>query len=133
MGSAFVTIVTGAVRTQQFIVRLSSPNLKQQNRGIGEAICQTIASNAQQPMILYATSRKGMNLGIKVASSDTQIEYHKLDITDPVSIDNLANLIKKAHGGCDVIINNAGINVDDQYSPQNVKLTLDTNYRGTLR
>lgn len=114
MSSTFVTVVTGA------------------NRGIGEAICQTIASNAQQPMILYATSRKGMNLGIKATSSDTQIKYPKLDITDSASIDSLASLIQKEHGGCDVLINNAGINVDDQYSPQSVKLTLDTNYRGTL-
>jgi len=83
-------------------------------------------------MILYATSRKGLNLGIKPASSDTQIRYPRLDITDPASIDSLATLIKKEHGGCDVLVNNAGINVDDQYSPQNVKLTLDTNYRGTL-
>ena len=83
-------------------------------------------------MILYATSRKGLNLGIKAVSSDTQIKFSKLDITDIASIDSLASLIKEEHGGCDVLINNAGINIDDQYSPQNVKLTLDTNYRGTL-
>jgi len=114
MGSTFVTIVTGA------------------NRGIGEAICQTIASNTQQPMILYATSRKGTSFGIKAVSNDMEIKYPKLDITDPTSIDSLASLIKQEHGGCDVLINNAGINIDDHYSPQNVKLTLDTNYRGTL-
>jgi len=33
----------------------------------------------------------------------------------------------------DVLINNAGVNFDDDYTPQNVKTTLDTNVRGTLR
>ena len=83
-------------------------------------------------MVLYAASRKGVNFGIKAASNDMQIKYPKLDITDPASIDSLATTIRKEHGGCDVLINNAGINADDQYSPSNVKLTLDTNYRGTL-
>lgn len=83
-------------------------------------------------MILYATSRKGVNLGLKPTSRDTQIRYPKLDITDKASIDNLAENIKTEHGGCDVLINNAGVNLDDKYSPNNVRLTLDTNYRGTL-
>ena len=103
-----------------------------QNRGIGEAICQVLANTAQEPLVLYATSRKGVNLGIKTSSNETQVIYPSLDINDRESIQALANSVKKDHGGCHVLINNAGINLEDQYSPDNVKKTLDTNYRGTL-
>ncbi|KAL9114360.1 MAG: hypothetical protein Q9187_007496, partial [Circinaria calcarea] len=58
--------------------------------------------------------------------------YPKLDIADQSSIRGLADQINKEHNGCDVLINNAGVNLDDEYSAENVKKTLDTNYRGTL-
>ena len=32
-----------------------------------------------------------------------------------------------------MLINNAGVNLDDEYSAKNVKVTLDTNVRSTLQ
>lgn len=63
---------------------------------------------------------------------EIKVKYPKLDIADISSIRGLAKTIKEDHGAIDVLINNAGVNVDDQYSAENVKLTLDTNVRGTL-
>ena len=71
-------------------------------------------------------------MGFKTASK-TQILYPKLDIAEDSSIESLANNIKQEHGTVDVVINNAGVNVDDDYSAKNVKITLDTNVRGTLQ
>ncbi|KAL8826705.1 MAG: hypothetical protein Q9191_003630 [Dirinaria sp. TL-2023a] len=115
MSSPIIAIVTGA------------------NRGIGNAICQSLTRDFKGPLCLYATSRKGEDLGFKPTSPETQIEYPKLDIADTRSIQDLAKTIKTEHDGLDVLINNAGLNLDDQYSPENVKTTLDTNYRGTLK
>ena len=70
-------------------------------------------------------------MGFKIAP-ESQVKYHKLDIADPASIQNLAKSIKRDHEAIDVLINNAGVNLDEDYSPQNVKTTLDTNVRGTL-
>lgn len=106
--------------------------MNNQNRGIGHAICQTLAAEFQDSLVLYATSRKGENLGFKPSSSETQVKYPKLDIGNSSSVNDLAKTIKGEHGGLDVLINNAGVNLDDQYSPENVKTTLNTNYRGTL-
>ncbi|KAL8655631.1 MAG: hypothetical protein Q9226_002963 [Calogaya cf. arnoldii] len=114
MNSPIVAIVTGA------------------NRGIGEAICQVLARTSQEPIILYAASRQGQDLGLTPASSKTTLRYPKLDIADRGSIDSLAKTIQKEHEKFDVLINNAGANLDLDYSPTNVKATLDTNYRGTL-
>ncbi|KAL8736109.1 MAG: hypothetical protein Q9181_002550 [Wetmoreana brouardii] len=86
----------------------------------------------QEPMVLYAASRKGQDLGLKSASAKTQLKYPKLDIADPSSIESFANMVKEEHQKVDVLINNAGVNLDQEYSPANVKATIDTNYRGTL-
>lgn len=83
-------------------------------------------------MVLYATSRKGKDLGLTPASAKTQLRYLKLDISDPGSIESFAKAIREDHEKVDVLINNAGVNLDQEYSPSNVKTTLDTNYRGTL-
>ena len=83
-------------------------------------------------MVLYAASRKGHDLGFKPASSKLQLKYSKLDIADSSSVQSFAKAIQADHTKIDVLINNAGVNLDDRYSPENVKATLDTNYRGTL-
>lgn len=41
-------------------------------------------------------------------------------------------MIQQEHPHVHVLINNAGVNLDQEYSPANVKTTLETNYRGTL-
>ena len=132
MASPIVVIVTGAVWiiSQDFAAAMILNIV--QNRGIGEAICQTLANNFHEPLILYATSRKGVDLRLKPDSSTTQVKYPLLDIADIASIQSLARAIRNDHLGLDVLINNAGVNLDDEYSPANVKKTLDTNYRGTL-
>ena len=65
-------------------------------------------------------------------ASDSQIRYPALDIADLGSIRNLAKAIHQDHEVIDVLINNAGVNLDNDYTPENVKITLDTNVRGTL-
>ena len=82
--------------------------------------------------MLYATSRQGSDLAFKTDLKN-QVIYPKLDIADRSSVENLASSVKEEYGGVDVLINNAGVNVDDEYSPKNVKVTLDTNVRGTLQ
>ena len=84
-------------------------------------------------MILYATSRKGQDLGFIPSSSNTVFRYPRLDIADSSSIQNFAETVKNDSGAVDVLINNAGVNLDPQYSAANAQVTLDVNYRGTLQ
>jgi len=102
-----------------------------QNRGIGEAIAHTLASQSHNSFVLYAASRKGVDMGFET-NSGTQVKYPKLDIADLLSIRGFAKVVKEDHGAVDVLINNAGVNLDDQYSAESVRTTLDTNVRGTL-
>ena len=103
-----------------------------QNRGIGEAIVRSLANHPPHiPLIIYAASRKGVDLGLQ-PSSDVQIRYPTLDIASSTSIQNLFRIVKDEHGVVHGLINNAGVNLDDDYKPENVRKTLDTNVRGTL-
>lgn len=102
------------------------------NRGIGKAICTSLLSHPSLSSVtLYATSRKGEDLGLG-GSSDHEIRYPTLDITSQNSISALVDEIKALNKPVDILINNAGVNLDDQFSASNAKRTLDTNYRGTL-
>jgi carbonyl reductase 1 len=117
MSSPKVIIVTGA------------------NRGIGRAICTTLLSHpslTSHPLTIYATSRQGSNLNIPTSSSNQKIHYPPLDITSTSSIAALTSDLESSHQKVDILINNAGINLDDNFSPSNAEKTLDTNYRGTL-
>ena len=83
--------------------------------------------------MLYAVSRGGVNLDIRPASASVSIEYSSLDLADPSSMTALAARIKKEQGGCDVLINNAGLYyyTQDPTTEQRREM-LDINFRGTL-
>jgi len=87
--------------------------------------------NVNTSLKLYATSRGGENLGIKVGSK-AQVVYPKLDIGKQKSIQELAAMIKGDDKHVNILINNAGLHLDQQYNAENAKTTLDVNYRGTL-
>ena len=86
-----------------------------------------------KPLVLYAVSRSGANLGIESTTSALDVRYKKLSLTDSTSISSLVDLIKRDHGGCDVLINNAAVcYFDENATAAQRKETLDVNYRGTL-
>jgi carbonyl reductase 1 len=119
MDRPFITVISGA------------------NRGIGQAIVQVCAYKQQeQPMVIYAASRGGNNLDLK-HSPNIRIRYPKLDITDTQSIQDLVAEITQEHGGVDVLINNAGLNVTRPASGvrayEDQKKIMDVNFRGTLQ
>jgi carbonyl reductase 1 len=101
-----------------------------QNRGIGLEVCKLLLSKSTstgQPIHLFAASRSGKPLNLDPGSHHT-ISYPKLDISDSSSITSLANSIEAA----DVLINNAGVNLDQPYNLANASQTLLINYLGTL-
>lgn len=105
------------------------------NRGIGHAICTTLLSHpslTSRPLSLYATSRQGTDIALHTKSPHQKIHYQSLDIISSSSIASLTSELESLNQTVDVLINNAGVNLDDDFSPSNTKKTLDTNYRGTL-
>ncbi|PLB41290.1 NAD(P)-binding protein [Aspergillus candidus] len=117
MHAPLVAIVTGA------------------NRGIGHAICAALFRDFKGPLIVYTTSRTGAVIdwtGTSIPPT-VQVRPAQLCITDQASIAALRTRISSEHGGCDVLINNAGIlYFREDITAEQRKETLDVNYRGTL-
>jgi carbonyl reductase 1 len=59
------------------------------------------------------------------------VVYPKLDITDRNSVKSFAKDVSQ-YGSVDVLINNAGINLDNEYSAANAQKTMDVNYTAML-
>jgi carbonyl reductase 1 len=97
------------------------------NRGIGQGIIQLLAKTQHtSPLTIIATSRGGSDLGIQ-AQSPNSIHYAKLDISSSASI----TAFFKSTQNIDVLINNAGINNNNQETPDLAAQTIDVNYKGT--
>ncbi|KAK5954190.1 hypothetical protein OHC33_004763 [Knufia fluminis] len=105
------------------------------NRGIGLAICELLLSHpttSSHPLTLYATSRAGSDLGLS-ATPPSKVLYAPLDIAKQSSVKSLLSDIQSNNNlPVSILINNAGVNLDDNFTPENAKTTLDVNYRGTL-
>lgn len=97
------------------------------NRGIGQGIIQLLAKTQHNsPLTIIATSRGDNDLGIQVSPPNT-IHYAKLDIGSSSSIISFF----KSTQNIDVLINNAGINNNNQETPDLAAQTIDVNYKGT--
>ncbi|KIW06536.1 uncharacterized protein PV09_02967 [Verruconis gallopava] len=103
------------------------------NRGIGKAMCDLILKDdSVAPLTLYATSRAGGDVGLAPRRRDQTVLCPRLDVADAASVAALAAQVRRAGEPVDVLINNAGVNLDAAFSLENARATLDTNYRGTL-
>lgn len=128
-----VAVVTGSV--SHLVGAIVSARLmlsSAQNRGIGRAICELLTQDqASSPLVLYAVSRAGTAPAL--TSSNVDVRLARLSLTDASSVKSLVATIQAEHGGCDAIINNAGVYYyRENLTAQQRRDTLDTNYRGTL-
>jgi carbonyl reductase 1 len=101
------------------------------NRGIGQGIIQLLAKTQHDPpLTIYATSRAGVDLNIQ-GSHNNEVRYSKLDVGDKSSITSFLKSTLKGGQAIDVLINNAGINNNNEETPELAAQTIDVNYRGT--
>lgn len=100
--------------------------------GIGAACCQAL-DKAGFKVIVHYNSSKGP--AEKVASTLKNATLAQADISTLDGCDQLYDLIKKEHGGAiDVLVNNAGIALDNPLfsaSPEEFQTTIDVNMRST--
>lgn len=117
-----------------------------QNRGIGQAICRLLLSNAPSNtnLRLLATSRQGQDLSFSSSDNSAKILYPRLDISSASSIAEFTDYIRDEIKNVHVLINNAGINIETGQM-ENIpdgpdgaaerhslaKKTLEVNYQGT--
>ncbi|KAI1374173.1 hypothetical protein F4677DRAFT_427422 [Hypoxylon crocopeplum] len=110
------------------------------NRGIGRAILDQLTAGHAGPIVLYAASRTitmPTMLTTPTAPPATlaaNVIPVQLSLTDSASIDALAAKVRAAHGGCGVLINNAGVyHFREDTTAAERKEMYDVNYFGTIR
>lgn len=91
------------------------------NKGVGYGICQTLltASSLPRHSTIYLTARNTA-LGEKALSelrkmhspSASRLVFQPLDIASQTSIDAAYELVRDRHGRLDVLVNNAGVELD---------------------
>jgi NAD(P)-dependent dehydrogenase (short-subunit alcohol dehydrogenase family) len=106
------------------------------NRGIGYEVCKELSKSGCEVVLTTRNEVDGKNA--KVALHYDDITYHKLDVTDFKDILYLRDWILKRYGRLDILINNAGIYLDEGVSVFDVdkkiiEETLAVNFYGAFQ
>ena len=99
--------------------------------GIGESIARSFKKEGAKVIITYNSNRKGAS---KVANS-LKTDFFQLDVKNKKSVFNVFKKVHKKFKKIDVVINNAGINITNEFdkiSENDWDLVLDTNLKGVF-
>ena len=108
------------------------------NRGIGLEISKQLASRGIVTILTTRNMHSGRPLVNELRKQWKNIWYHQLNVTEEQSIKDLLGFIEEECGNLDILINNAGILLDEdknilEMKPGLIRKTLDTNLYGPLR
>ena len=109
------------------------------NRGIGLEISRQLARKGLKVILTSRSAAKGRAAIKALGAEGTEVQYHLLDVTSPVSIKALAAHVAERHGRIDVLVNNAGVMLDPRGSRvldakvKTFRDTLETNLLGPLQ
>lgn len=105
------------------------------NKGIGYAIVKELCKRGVGNVYLTARDvARGKAAVEELKKEGLNPLFHQLEVTDRDSVKTLAKYLKDKHGGLDILINNAGVIVQDLYNStyEDSKRVIDINYRSLL-
>ena len=107
------------------------------NKGIGFEIVKRLCKEFDGDVYLTARdATNGLKAVGKLEEEGLHPKFHQLDITSQDSVDELKRNLTLAHGGLDVLVNNAGIMYDSKSTvpiSEQASRTIESNFTGTLR
>src|SRR5690348_11147895 len=83
------------------------------NRGIGLEVCRQLAVSGQHVVLGSRSAEAGEKAARSLAARALDVEPHPLDVTDEESVRALVDHVERALGGADVLVNNAGLLLDE--------------------
>eukprot|EP01084_Bolivina_argentea_P057783 105546_1 len=106
------------------------------NRGIGLQACKQLHDNGFNVIMGTRDLTKGAEAISSCFNNDANINLLSLDISDPYSVSDAVKYIEHNYDNIDVLVNNAGSNLDNKSNKiisQKDKIinTIQTNYYGT--
>lgn len=107
------------------------------NRGIGFETCRQLALQGLKVVLTSRNISDGQKAVTKLQDMGIKVAYHALDVTEPGQVVTLQNDIEQEFGRLDVLVNNAGVYLDESMSIFNVPLdvvrkTMEINFYGPL-
>ena len=108
------------------------------NKGIGFEICRGIASHGLTVLMGARDIRRGEKACSLLQDAGLSVYFIQLDVADSFSTTTAVNEIGKTYGRLDVLVNNAGIKLNEDNSSlevalQTVRNTMQTNFYGPLQ
>jgi NAD(P)-dependent dehydrogenase (short-subunit alcohol dehydrogenase family) len=108
------------------------------NRGIGLEISKQLAASGITVVMTARNMQAGRPIVNDLRKQWKHVWYHQLDVDDENSIQDVYNYIETSFGKIDILINNAGIFLDDGKSAIELDLnilrsTMETNLYGPIR
>jgi NAD(P)-dependent dehydrogenase (short-subunit alcohol dehydrogenase family) len=83
------------------------------NRGIGFEVCRQLARTGLR-VVLTGRNLQKAEQAAKILNGDgLDVVPHRLDVTDDASVLGLEKVVRDHYGRIDVLVNNAGISVDE--------------------
>jgi NAD(P)-dependent dehydrogenase (short-subunit alcohol dehydrogenase family) len=106
------------------------------NRGIGYEVCRELARLGCQVVLTSRNEVDGQRATTKLDSED-KIVFRKLDVTNKDEIEGLRNWIVNTYRRLDMLINNAGVYLDEGVSvfdveEKTMRDTLEVNFYGAF-
>jgi NAD(P)-dependent dehydrogenase (short-subunit alcohol dehydrogenase family) len=108
------------------------------NRGIGLEVCRALATSGLHVVLASRDASAGETAAQSLIARGLDVESHPLDVTDDESVLALVDHLERVLGGADVLVNNAGILLDEsadvlEVDVQHFRDCMETNVYGALR
>lgn len=108
------------------------------NRGIGWQVCHDLAVAGLRVLLTARRIADGEEAAARLQEKGLPVTFHQLDVTDATSLRRLTKTVADGYGRADVLVNNAGISLDEDGAAIRTDLavirqTMETNFYGALR
>jgi NAD(P)-dependent dehydrogenase (short-subunit alcohol dehydrogenase family) len=108
------------------------------NRGLGFEVCRQLARLDHTVILTSRDPAKGQAMVQRLKVEDLPVVFHPLDVSAEASIAAAHQFVAAEYGRLDVLVNNAGVYLDEDRSVMDLDLdilrrTLETNTFGALR
>jgi NAD(P)-dependent dehydrogenase (short-subunit alcohol dehydrogenase family) len=107
------------------------------NRGIGLEICRQLAASGNKVILGSRDAAKGVTAARELAAAGLPVETRHLDVSSAKSISECMNWVRRDVGRLDVLVNNAGIMLEEGDAEaleelEMIRETMQTNVYGPL-
>lgn len=112
------------------------------NRGLGLETCRQLARQNIKVVLTSRSIETDLSAAQSLRDAGLDVEFQQLDVTDPESVQSLADYVQTTYGHLDILVNNAGIMLSprENSSPscfntdiETVRQSMETNTYGPMR